>query len=587
MKEIKIVGRLIFFLIVICLFIFSKVVFANDEYKSLSAFKEYDAFLFENTLVSEQNILKITNRVGGRYVSSDLSSAAFRLEKNEYMNVDVANIISSTEGTISLWIRPLWNSKEKSSHTFVSFTWNDCKRSYFALSKGWWEPQGLEFLYFICNNQAYSHVHKQVLFEKDRWVHLACVWKGGDEGGIKLFVNGLLVSQGKAPGDTVMRPSGPMFLGSDNGTPLSNGRSSNSDFDDVYIFNQALNDKEIYALYKRDSKKHALGVHSRKNERTEIRAIFDEGTGWMTERGARLTRDRIKRAGFNIYIPCVWHGMGARYNTNVSQKEVDFKLSKIDPLERIIDIAHENNIEVHPWFTVTLRQRNFLNQYYSDKTPYQAFDLHRKNFQNFMIDLISDVVERYDVDGINLDYVRTMGTCVCEECMISFGERSGRDLLSHKNFKTSEGLITKDLQEWHDAAVEEFVRTVSTKIKLIKSDVVVSIDGYLRAGPNQEGRREAVWANKGLVDLVFDMEYGDPIDAERHHLGRSRFVDPNKVVILLANYRSEKGGLVSHQGDELVELVDYTRRRWDNGFGIYIYSMLTSEQIEALSEVNK
>jgi hypothetical protein len=201
-----------------------------------------------------------------------------------------------------------------------------------------------------------------------------------------------------------------------------------------------------------------------------------------------------------------------------------------------------------------------------------------------MTDLIADVVERYDVDGINLDYIRTMGTCACLSCVAAYKAQHGKNLLVDINFPNPDGTLAPALQQWNDEAVEAMVRAVSAKAKALRPDITVSIDGYLRPNPDPEGRQEAKLVNAGLVDLVFDMEYGDPPDAERHHLGRSHFVDPNKAVILLANYRFEKGRSRSRQAEALNRTVDYVLRRWKNGVGLYLYSMLDENQVAALAE---
>ena len=51
----------------------------------------------------------------------------------------------------------------------------------------------------------------------------------------------------------------------------------------------------------------------------ESRVIFDEDMQWATSRAAT---DRIiatiKKAGFNVYIPCVWYGGSTLYPTRLA-----------------------------------------------------------------------------------------------------------------------------------------------------------------------------------------------------------------------------------------------------------------------------
>jgi hypothetical protein len=80
------------------------------------------------------------------------------------------------------------------------------------------------------------------------------------------------------------------------------------------------------------------------------------------------------------------------------------------------------------------------------------------------------------------------------------------------------------------------------------------------------------------------MEYGNPPDIERHHLGRKQFIVPNKVVILLANYLSKDGRSHPIQAEALGRSVEYVLRRWKNGVGLYLYSMLDERQVDVLSK---
>ncbi len=201
-----------------------------------------------------------------------------------------------------------------------------------------------------------------------------------------------------------------------------------------------------------------------------------------------------------------------------------------------------------------------------------------------MASLIADVVERYDVDGINLDYIRTMGTCVCNRCVAAYKAHQGRELLEDVRIRNTNGTLTSPLIRWHEEAVTDTVREISTRAHSIKPGITVSIDGHLRPSPDPEGRQEAMWANSGLIDLVFDMEYGKPPDIERHHLGRKHFVAPNKVVILLANYLSVDGRSHPLQAEALGRSVEYVLLRWKNGVGLYLYSMLDEDQVEVLSK---
>lgn len=319
----------------------------------------------------------------------------------------------------------------------------------------------------------------------------------------------------------------------------------------------------------------------------EFRAIFDEGTGWATRSGAEETIKRVHSAGFNAYMPCIWHGRGSRFNSKVAPSEKGLENNKEDALSFLVEEAHKKKLEIHPWFCVALRQRDFLFDYYdADSTPNKAFDIHRLAFQKFILNLIVDVVKRYDVDGINLDYIRSMGICTCDYCKKEYRKVYGRNLLI--DLKASGNLIHLEphLQNWQDTAIESIVKQVSAECRKIKDNIKISVCGRPRL-PNEplnnQGRQEIKWANSGLVDIIFNIDYKNEPDFSRYASIRNQLENDSIILMLLGNYQktiSEK--IVSINAKTLVRNISELRQRWSDGFGVYIYSMLDKEQTDAL-----
>jgi uncharacterized lipoprotein YddW (UPF0748 family) len=331
-----------------------------------------------------------------------------------------------------------------------------------------------------------------------------------------------------------------------------------------------------------------IGVQAR----AEVRAIFDEGTGWITPSGAFETIRRIKRGGFYVYVPCVWHGRGTRYNSKVAPAEHGLKsiVAKADPLTRLVKIAHDNGIEVHPWFCVTLRQRDFLSIFYDPtETPQKAFDIHRPDFQQFIVDLISDVIKRYDIDGINLDYIRSMGVCTCPHCQRQYRETYNRSL--RKDIARSGNMVrlAPPLQKWQDSAVETIVQRVSREARQLKPSLVLSICGNPRLPSepvNPQGRQEIKWANAGLIDLIYCMNYKSRPLFDRHESIRRLVKKPAKAIILIGNFdRDESHRVWPRDPRTLAALIAETRERWDDGFGLYLYSQFSDQQLNAIREL--
>jgi len=85
----------------------------------------------------------------------------------------------------------------------------------------------------------------------------------------------------------------------------------------------------------------------------ESRAILDEGLNWVTKDSAERVCARIARAGFNVFIPCVWHGRGTIWPSKLAPWDShNVRAQGFDPLANLLQTAERYHIEVHPWFTV-------------------------------------------------------------------------------------------------------------------------------------------------------------------------------------------------------------------------------------------
>jgi len=540
---------------------------------------------------------------GSEIIPDGISGAALRLPKEAYLTIESEKLINQKSGTIIFWVRPHWNYYDRvgetlTSHTFISFEWDEPKRGYFAISDGWWEPAGSLKTYFVFDNQQYVHTSKVHKYLKDYWVQMACTWDV-KAGIVRLYIDGQQISESRRPFTSPSKPK-TIFIGCDKGTTMSNNRWADCDIDEISFYDKALAPKTItkhcrqydpdpQARYLAYLKNELSSVKKSQHDpaRRQIRAIFDEGTGWMTPSGAQKTIERIKKAGFNVYVPCVWHGRGTRYPSAVAPPEEKADFREGDPLARVIKIAHENGIEVHPWFCVALRQRDFLQNYYATETPQNAFDLQRPEFRKFITDTIVDVVRRYNVDGVNLDYIRTMGICRCNYCQQAYKKRFGRNLLNDIHRKGPRNELYIHVQEWQDNAVEEIVQRVSINSKQIRQSLINSVCGNPIPSffpPSPEGRNEITWANTDLVDIVYNMDYTAAPDFEYFGLAIDEFEDPHKLLFLLGNYEHVHDVNIPRKALLLSGIINYVQSRWGNGIAIYLYSLLSDDQIAILRQ---
>lgn len=548
---------------------------------------------------------------GSELIPSPRSTVSLQLKPSTHAEIYPYAQLSASEGTISFWVHPLWGQDDRASHTFLSAVWDEPKKSYLAITLGWWEPQGNNRLYFIVSNQEYAHCSTPFQLDRESWTMVTVVWKAGMKGYCKLFVNGRKVAWAEQRFKGKYLSKGPLYLGSDKGTTQANGRSANALLEDLFIYDHAFSEEESEVAY-RTQEKDLVGAIARKwkwldngiiapNQPTqtrmgkvlESRVMFDEDMQWaMSKKNADKILSRVKEAGFNVFIPCVWHGNGTYYPTVLTGPDPKLAgvISEYDPLEYLIEKAHAQGIEVHPWFTVMRRENSQYPNFFGEGVPDGAYDVHNQEFRKFIVDLMVDVVRRYNVEGVNLDYIRAMGLCTSDSCRADYNRVTGRNFWADYSLRAILGPARNRLEQWQDQAVRDIVDTFSRRAKEINSDIIISVDGHPKPKTEHrplEGRNEIGWMNDGLIDVVFAMDYRETIDYEQINAVRRDLHRPERLIVLFGNYdrRSATALAVPRPGALVAKYASYAQHQWPtSGVGFYIYGQMTDEQIAALRD---
>jgi Glycosyl hydrolase-like 10 len=321
------------------------------------------------------------------------------------------------------------------------------------------------------------------------------------------------------------------------------------------------------------------------------RIIFEEGVlHWGSKEATDQLLVKIKGAGFNAFGPIVWHGRGSMWPSTYA--EWDFWLNAYpkqdyDPLKYLIDQAHAMGIEIHPWFNLALREGDFLPQFAPCGTPKGAFDVHMPEFRHLMANLVAEVVSRYDVDGINLDIVRTRGLCTSDFCQADYEKRYGRNLLlDTAQFKATFGRVPT-LVEYQESDVTAMVLEISQRVRAIKPNIVISADVIPLIASTDEGQNSIDWENKGLVDVLFRMAYNLDVDIALTDKIRGLLKNPDSLTLVISNLsHEEKSPTQAHfsrNGKWFADTITTIQQRWPmTGVGVYMYRWLSDEQIAAV-----
>jgi uncharacterized lipoprotein YddW (UPF0748 family) len=168
----------------------------------------------------------------------------------------------------------------------------------------------------------------------------------------------------------------------------------------------------------------------------EIRAFWVDAFGPGFKSASEITTlvNDIRAANANTIIPEVRKRGDAYYNSLVEPKATDVSPSNFDPLADMIAKAHDTSggkqrLDVHAWivsFKIWGSESNapsqtnhpynlhpdWLTRDYTnatwDGTSY-AFDPSHPEVQKHTFNVCMDIISRYDVDGLNFDYIRYTG----------------------------------------------------------------------------------------------------------------------------------------------------------------------------------
>lgn len=326
------------------------------------------------------------------------------------------------------------------------------------------------------------------------------------------------------------------------------------------------------------------------------RAILDGDIGlWTNKEEVDRRLQRIKDAGFNVYMPAVWYGRGTTWPSRYAPW--DFTLGQkvtqsYDPLRYAIAKAHALGLEVHPWFTLVFRWNEaFIPEYGLEgvtEGPHAAFDVHNPSFREFMTNVVVEVATNYDIDGLNLDYGRAIGLCRSTTCQQEYRAVYNRDLtIDSLAFKINPKRVPS-LIEYQEKAVTALITSISDSVKKLKPAIVISADGHPELTRYEQGQNSLDWVNRGLVDTVLQMDYHPTINVSATDTVRKQMTNPKALTLLISNMAHgadlpAKQKPFARSGQWLADTITTVSMRWpDTGIAVYFYKYLSDEQISAL-----
>ncbi len=299
--------------------------------------------------------------------------------------------------------------------------------------------------------------------------------------------------------------------------------------------------------------------------------------------------DKLQQSNFNVVFLQTRLRGDVAYSSTIepwsSYIKKKSEKQNYDPLEYAIEACHERGMECHAWFvTYPVGKRKNLGKDGAKMTKKYGseyfLDPGNPNTSKYLLLLVDEIVNKYDIDGFHFDYIR-------------YPDQADGfpDLDTYKKYGSG-----KNLKDWRRDNINRFVYQAYDNIKAIKSWVQVSssvVGMYEKVSPLNSYRTAysgvyqdpADWLSKGKHDFIVPMMYYSddlffPFIKNWKEKSAGRWIVPGIGVYRLdANDKDWNSKIILDQ-------IDYCREQGTNGNVYYRAQYLTENKKNILSDIS-
>jgi len=276
----------------------------------------------------------------------------------------------------------------------------------------------------------------------------------------------------------------------------------------------------------------------------EIRAMWlDRGSIIRagSEQGLAKIFDRLAAAGINTIF---FETVNAGYPIYPSQvaPQPNPLVKGWDPLASAVKLAHDRDMELHAWvwtFAVGNKRHNTLINLPADypgpviaaHPEWASYDNRGSLFppgqgkpfldpanpaaRQYLLRLYEEIVSRYNVDGLQLDYIRYPFQDPSADRTYGYGiaaRQQFRQLtgVDPTTIKPSDRDLWQRWTQFRTQQIDSFVAQASHYLKQKRPNLVMSVAVFPLSEHDRTHKLQQhweVWANRGDVDLIVPMTY--------------------------------------------------------------------------------
>ncbi len=263
---------------------------------------------------------------------------------------------------------------------------------------------------------------------------------------------------------------------------------------------------------------------------TEIRGV------WLTnvDSDVLFSKDnlreairRLDRLNFNTVYPTVWNGGYTLYPSKVAEEafgqEIDPEpgLEDRDMLKEAISLSHSRGLAVIPWFEFGLMApadselvRRHPEWVTNRRDGSKVFNVHGEDrsvwlspahpgVQQFLVDLVTEVVEEYDIEGIQFDDHLGMPVEVgYDDYTVQLYQRE------HGGRRPPDNPRDSGWMRWRASKLSELMLRLHTAVKTRKPDCLISLSPNPKDFAYQNYLQDWYnWQQQNLIDELIVQVY--------------------------------------------------------------------------------
>ena len=251
--------------------------------------------------------------------------------------------------------------------------------------------------------------------------------------------------------------------------------------------------------------------------------------------------DTLAKLNFNSLYPTVWNWGYTLYPSEVAKKVTGIKidpqegLQNRDMLAEVITQGHDRDMAVIPWFEfgfmapadsqLAKLHPDWLTKREDGSTIWLEGKTHERvwlnplhpEVQDFISDLLLELVRNYDIDGIQLDdhfgYPSQLGY---DDYTVGLYKQEHGGVLPPKDSKNEEWI------QWRSDKITAYMEDLFGQIKAVKENVIISVSPNPQVFSREEFLLDwANWERKGLIEELIVQLYRNNMEAFDRELAQA------------------------------------------------------------------